>query len=166
MTEQEQRGIFQSWLDQYRGVIFKIVRAYTDEPMDRDDLFQDIAAQVWNSIPSFRNACKPTTWIYRVALNTAITWARKERKHADARQLGHHLLQEQDVHAGERLAWLYAEIRKLNEVDRSIILLLLDEFTYQEMADILGITASNVGVRINRIKKQLTARSKTHHHGL
>src|SRR5262245_3017920 len=110
--------------------------------MDQDDLFQEITIQVWRSIPSFRKASAVTTWIYRIALNTAIKWIRKERKHNRAETLDNvvPVLHENQVPQDERLAWLYEEIYKLDEIDRSIALLLLDDLSYKEMAAILGIT--------------------------
>lgn len=169
MTENEQQYIFQQWLSQHKALLFKVVRAYAVTAMDQDDLFQEITIQVWHSIPAFRQEAAVTTWLYRIALNTAIKWVRKERKQSTAESLdkAEHLLQENKAQIDERLAWLYEEIYKLDEIDRSIALLLLDDFSYKEMAAILGITESNVGVRINRIKKQLIARSKNiHHHGI
>src|SRR5690349_23866342 len=129
--------------------------------MDRDDLFQEITVQVWRSIPSFRHESGETTWIYRVALNTAIQWVKKERKHSEAGTLDRvYVLEEYEVGVDEQLDWLYKQIHQLNGIDRSITLLMLDNFSYKEMADILGITESNVGVKINRIKKRLIAQSK------
>jgi RNA polymerase sigma-70 factor (ECF subfamily) len=127
--------------------------------MDQEDLFQEIAIQVWRSIPTFRQESSVTTWIYRIALNTAIKWARKEIKHhTESLDALHPILQENKI--DDRLTWLYEEIYKLDEIDRSITLLLLDDFSYKEMASILGITESNVGVKINRIKKHLISQSK------
>lgn len=149
--------------------MFKIIRAYAFTVMDREDLFQEIVIQVWRSIPSFRHEAAVTTWIYRISLNTAINWIRKERKHSHTETLDTvpQVLKENNNHVDERLEWLYEEISKLNAIDRSIALLLLDNFSYQEMADILGITKSNVGVKINRIKKLLIAKSKIYdHHGI
>lgn len=169
MTEQEQKLIFEQWLGQHKGLIFKIVRAYAFTAMDQDDLFQEIIIQVWHSIPSFRQESSVTTWLYRIALNTAIKWTKKERKHSQAETLDNvqHILQECRVQIDERLAWLYEEIYKLDEIDRSIILLVLDGFSYKEVSAILGITESNVGVKINRIKKQLITRSKKYdYHGI
>jgi RNA polymerase sigma-70 factor (ECF subfamily) len=169
VTENEQQDIFEDWLKQYKGLLFKIVRAYAFTPMDQDDLFQEIAIQVWHSIPSFRQESAPPTWIYRIAINTAIKWVRKERKHDQTEAIDNiqSLLQENKVQIDERLAWLYEEIHQLNEIDRSIALLLLDGFSYKEMAAMLGITESNVGVKINRIKKQLITKSKKYdHHGI
>lgn len=163
MTESEQNHTFNLWLRQHKVQIFKIVRAYASTEMDQDDLFQEITIQVWHSIPAFREASSVNTWIYRIALNTAIKWVGKEHKHSERRESLDNvqvILQEAKVPPDERLTWLYEEIHKLDEIDRSLTLLLLDGFSYKEMATMLGITESNVGVKINRIKKQLIARSK------
>jgi RNA polymerase sigma-70 factor (ECF subfamily) len=169
VTENEQRHVFEEWLSQYKGLFFKIVRAYAFTPTDQDDLFQEIAMQVWYSVPAFRRESSASTWIYRISINTAIKWVQKERKHSMSEGIDEvqHVLQDNRMQADERLAWLYEEIHQLNEIDRSIALLLLDGFSYKEMAAILGITESNVGVKINRIKKQLIAKSKKYdYHGI
>jgi RNA polymerase sigma-70 factor (ECF subfamily) len=162
VTETEQQHIFETWLSQYKALIFKVVRAYAFTAMDRDDLFQEISFQVWRSVPAFRKESSAVTWIYRVALNTAMRWIRKERKHQQQGSIDHaeHLLQENTVARDERLTWLYEQIHQLEPVDRSLSLLMLDGFSYKEMANIIGITESNVGVKINRIKKQLIIKSK------
>jgi RNA polymerase sigma-70 factor, ECF subfamily len=162
VTENEQNRVFNEWLRGYKALIFKIVRAYTKDLMEGDDLFQEITIQLWRSVPKFRGESAVTTWIYRVALNIAIRWTGKEKKHRHSEDLNHrqHILEEKNSLTDERLAWLYEEIHKLTEIDRSIALLLLDNFSYKEMADILGITQSNVGVKINRIKKHLISKSK------
>jgi RNA polymerase sigma-70 factor, ECF subfamily len=169
VTDKEHEHIFEGWLKHYKGLIFKVVRAYAFTTMDQDDLFQEIIIQVWRSVPTFRQTSSVITWIYRISLNTAIKWVRKERKHSHVETLDHagHLLQESGLKIDERLTWLYEEIYKLDEIDRSITLLLLDNFSYKEMADILGISESNVGVKINRIKKYLISKSKKYdHHGI
>jgi len=162
VTEKEQLDILKEWLKLHKGIIFKVVRAYT--VADHDDLFQEIIIQVWHSIPTFRQEASVTTWLYRIALNTAIKWTKKEKKHARAETLDsvQHLLQENRIQMDERLTWLYGEIYKLDEIDRSITLLLLEGFSYKAMSAILGISESNVGVKINRIKKQLIVRSKNY----
>ncbi len=166
MTEKEQKEIFEEWLSQHKALIFKIVRVYAFTVMDQDDLFQEIIIQVWHSIPAFRNESSVTTWLYRISLNTAIKWTKKERKHYQSGTIEgvNHILEESRIRADERLTWLYEEIYKLDEIDRSVTLLLLDGFSYKEMASILGITESNVGVKINRIKKQLITKSKKYDH--
>lgn len=166
MTENEQKQIFEGWLNQHKALIFKIVRAYAFTVMDQDDLFQEIIIQTWHSIPAFRNESSVTTWLYRISFNTAIKWTKKERKHYQSETIDgvKHILEESRIRTDERLTWLYEEIYKLDEIDRSVTLLLLDGFSYKEMASILGITESNVGVKINRIKKQLITKSKKYDH--
>jgi RNA polymerase sigma-70 factor (ECF subfamily) len=168
VTEKQQSDILQDWLDQYKGLIFKIVKSYADTALDQEDLFQDVVIQVWRSIPSFRNESAASTWIYRVALNTAMTWFRRERKRDQAEiELAQHVLNEVTAPVDDRLEWLYKEIHQLDKIDRSIALLLLDDLSYKEIATILGITESNVAVKIHRIKKQLITKSKNNDlHGI
>ena len=169
MTENQQKEILQNWLNKYKGLIFKIVRAYAFTTMNKDDLFQEIIIQVWRSIPMFRQESSVTTWLYRISLNTAIRWTQKENKHnhEETTENLQYIIHDNKVPTDERLDWLYEEIRQLNEIDRSLTLLLLDGFSYKEMATILGITESNVGVKINRIKKQLIVKSKKYdYHGI
>ena len=162
MTKNEQKQIFEGWLDQYKALVFKVVKAYALSPMDQNDLFQEITIQLWHSIPTFRQESSVSTWIYRIALNTAIKWVRREQKHSLAEPLENveFVLNDSGVKVDERLEWLYEEIHQLDEIDRSLILLLLDGFSYKEMSGILGVTESNVGVKINRIKKHLITKSK------
>jgi RNA polymerase sigma-70 factor (ECF subfamily) len=170
MTEREQHHIFESWLTEHKALLFKVVRAYADGEKNSDDLFQEIAIQVWRSVPNFREESAVTTWLYRVALNTAIKWTRDEQKHREGRQSFEnmeHLLQQNRTAVDERIEWIYTEIGKLDKIDRSLCLLLLDGFSYREMSDILGISESNVGVKIHRIKKHLIEKSEEYdHHGI
>jgi RNA polymerase sigma-70 factor, ECF subfamily len=169
VTEIEQKQIFENWLSQHKALVFKVVRAYASTAMDVDDLFQEITIQVWRSVPAFRQESSATTWMYRIALNTAMKWVRSERKHSRNEAIDDvpQVLLETSGQTDERLTWLYEEIYKLDEVDRSIALLMLDGFGYKEMAEILGITESNVGVKINRIKKHLITKSKKYDgHGI
>ncbi len=141
----------------HKAILFKVSRAYGSSPADRDDLFQEIALQVWHSIPAFRGDAAIGTWIYRIALNTAMTWLRDQKKHGRGRQeleaLDTLLVAAPD--ADPRLEWIYQRIAELDEVNRSLALLLLDGYSYKEMSSILGLTESNVGVKINRIKSAL-----------
>jgi len=162
MDESKQKRIFNEWLNKHKGLFFKVVRAYAFNPHDQDDLFQEISVQVWHSIPNFRGDSGVATWIYRVALYSAIAWTRREKKHRDGKQPlteAEHALIETAKFKDSRLEWLYEQIAQLNEIDRSLTLLLLDGFSYKEMAAILGISESNVGVKINRIKKYLIQKS-------
>jgi len=164
MEHKQQKQIFEIWLNKHKGLFFKFVRAYAFTVNNQDDLFQEIALQVWRSIPNFRGESTETTWIYRVAMNTSIAWTKKERKHSDGKQpleQIEYLLKETDFH-DSRLDWLYAQIGRFNEIDKALTLLLLDGFSYKEMSKMLGISESNVGVKINRIKKRLIEKSKNY----
>ncbi|MFK7804048.1 MAG: RNA polymerase sigma factor [Anaerolineae bacterium] len=161
MDESEQKQIFSAWLDQHKGIFFKIVRAYAFNLHDQDDLFQEISLQVWKSIPDFRGDSKPSTWIYRVALFTASTWVRQEKKRPSDQPLAdveHTLTMADSGVQDSRLDWLYEQIGQLDPIDRSICLLMLDGFSYKEIASLVGISDSNVGVKIHRIKQTLSAR--------
>jgi len=159
MPKTKRNQVFEEWMDTHKAILFKVARAYGATHADREDLFQQIALQVWNSVEAFRGEAKVTTWIYQVALNTALAWNRKERKHGWGRQ-------ELDATTGlliapaerdPRLEWIYERIAELDVVSRSLALLLLDGFSYRDMSRILGLSESNVGVKINRIKATLTA---------
>ncbi len=163
MEEREQKRIFEEWLARHKGVLFKVVHAYGFTPHDRDDLFQEITAQVWNSVPRFRGESNVTTWLYRVALNSALAWSRKERRHRDrteSLETNEPALRETARAKDPRLGWLYEQIARLDHVDRSLTLLMLDGLSYREMADTLGISESHVGVKINRIKNHLKSLTK------
>lgn len=169
MTEQEQKDIFEQWLLQYQALLFKVVRAYATQKVDQEDLFQEVCLQVWRSVPGFKGNSAVTTWLYRIALHTAITWKRKISRQEELSILYEREmpLHESSSQKDAQLEWLFAEITRLDKIDRSIALLLLDGFSYKEMAEIMGISESNVGVKIYRIKKQLTKRAQKHHaHGL
>jgi len=158
----EQKSVFDYWLSAHKGVLFKVVRAYAYTRHDQEDLFQEIATQVWISVPGFEGNSAPSTWIYRVALNTAISWSRKELRHRDKTNPldgAESALELSNSAIDPRLEWLYEQIAQLTEIDRSLALLLLDGFSYQEMADALGISESNVGVRVHRIKAHLMKES-------
>ena len=170
MTPRRRQEIFDAWLAQHRGLLFKVVRAHALTPHDRDDLFQEIAAQIWYSIPNFRGASAVTTWLYRIALHCAMAWSRKEKRHrTDRHAAGEHVpaLIETTGNRDRRLDWLYEQIARLDPVDRALTLLLLDGFSHREMAATLGLSESNVGVKIHRIKNHLVKKSREDlQHGL
>ena len=166
MDTHEQRQILDDWLERHQGLLFKVIRAYAFTPPDREDLFQEIASQVWNSIPRYRSESAVTTWLYRVALFTALRWSKKERRHRDDVQsldgLEHTLI-EPARPSDPRLDWLYEQIAQFDEVDRSLTLMMLDGFSYREIAETLGLSESNVGVKLTRIRKHLTEKSNDLH---
>ena len=159
----QQKEIFDTWLSKHKGLLFKVVRAYAFTAEDQEDLFQEIAIQLWRSIPAFGKRSSETTWIFKVALNTALNWTRKESKHQRGREslpTSELILQPSDHAFDERLVWLYEQIALMNELDRSLCLLMLDGFSYKEMSQMLGLSENNIGVKLHRIKKQLTAQAK------
>jgi RNA polymerase sigma-70 factor (ECF subfamily) len=163
MPASKQETLFEQWIEEHKGVILRVVRANAAAPEDQDDLFQEIAFQVWLSIPSFQERAKVSTWIYKIALNTTVVWHRGQKKHRHMRE-PLYLVKEKScssedpsnsMECQEQLEWLYEEIRKLPTVDRSLALLYLDDFSYREIADVLGISTNNVGVKLNRLRKRL-----------
>jgi RNA polymerase sigma-70 factor (ECF subfamily) len=158
VLDRERDRIFGEWLSGHKGILFKVVHAYAFEHADRQDLFQEIVIQIWRSVDAFRSESSVPTWMYRVALNTAIAWTRKEDRHQRGKQplaVVEGLLTTASAAPDPRVEWLYRQIAQLKDVDRSVALLLLDGFSYKEIAAIVGITESNVGVKINRIKSAL-----------
>ncbi|RYU77648.1 RNA polymerase sigma factor [Hymenobacter persicinus] len=144
-------------LDNHRGLIQKVCNMYCNATQDREDLFQDIVLQLWRSYPTIRGGSKVTTWMYRVALNTAITRLRKETKGERFAELGPEAFQVPAVEGGssEEMAAMYRAIRRLSQVDQALTLLYLEDCSYREMAEVLGISEANVGFKLNRIKAQL-----------
>lgn len=158
MDQGEQSRVFDQWISDHQGLLFKIVRAYAFNIHDREDLLQEISIQVWNSIPSFKGDCSVTTWLYRIGLYSAIAWSKRERKHRKAAgQLDRSVIRARDEASDPRLDWLYDQIAKLDEVDRSLALMWLDGTSYQEMAAATGMTQSNVGVKISRMKNHFAS---------
>ncbi len=170
MLDTERDRIFSEWLAGHKGILFKVVHAYAFEHADRQDLFQEIVIQVWRSVEAFRGESSVPTWMYRVPLNTAIAWTRKEDRHQRGKQplaVVEGLLTAPSASPDPRVEWLYRQIAQLEDVDRSVALLLLDGFTYREIAAIAGISESNVGVKINRIKSTLAGkRAEDGHSGI
>ena len=158
MLKAQRSQIFAEWMEAHEAILFKVARAYGATHADREDLFQEIGLQVWNSVPAFRGDATISTWIYRVALNTALAWRRKERKHGQGRQdlEAAGLLTSADSR-DPRLEWIYQRIAELDPVSRSLALLMLDGFSYRDMSQILGLSESNVGVKISRIKAAMAA---------
>lgn len=159
MNSAEQRQILNSWLERHRGLIFKVVRAYTRNHQDSEDLFQEIALQLWQSIPGYRRDCAETTWIYRVAFFVAVRWSRREirrRDRAEEEPVSVGVLSPGRAPEDPRVAWLYEQIARLREADRSLILLQLEGHSYCEIGEILGLNENAVGVRLTRLKANLT----------
>jgi len=147
---------FLKLVDEHQAIIFKISRMYRDTLEDQEDLFQEIVFQLWKSFPTFRNESKVSTWMYRIALNTAIAFFRKPRLPivADAQPSEYRVQIEYDDSL-EQEERMYSALRQLNSAEKAIIALYLDDYSYSEIAILIGISENNVGVRINRIKSKL-----------
>ncbi len=148
---------FTNLIKENEGIIFKISRVYCDTRENQKDLYQDIVFQLWKGFDRFRGDAKASTWMYRVALNTAFTFLRKEKRKGTAVEINNlHLKYEpDDPILEERLAEMYAQIRQLSDVNKGIILLLLEGKKYEEIASITGFSRSKVATRISRIKEKL-----------
>ncbi len=153
---------FKSIIDQYHPLLYKIGRSYTDEVSDFEDLYQEMLIQIWQSLKNFRQQSKLSTWIYKVALNTALTYRKKQRRKLP--QVSTELIKELDQPTAStedtldqeaEINLLYESIKALKKDDRALILLHLEGKQYHEIAEIMGITTSNVGVKLLRIKKKL-----------
>ncbi|WP_414655834.1 RNA polymerase sigma factor [Frateuria sp.] len=160
MTDRHSRHLFESLLREHRGIVFKVASIYARGGEDRNDLAQEIATQLWRSFGAYDAArAKFSTWMYRVALNVAISYARRSAGNPqlepfDACHL--ELPGEADVaQPDERLAALYAFIGQLDALNRALILLYLEERSYAEIAEVLGISETNVATKIGRIKQKL-----------
>ena len=142
-----------------QGIIHKVCNIYCDDQDDRDDLFQEIVAQLWKSFSSFREESKFTTWMYRVALNTAITAFKKTKRRPDQNRLTYENFQVKDenydTETEEQIKNLHRAVAQLTGVEKSIVLLFLENKKYEEIAEITGITQNYVRVKMNRIKKKL-----------
>jgi len=149
---------FVGWIQENEAIIFKITTIYTNNGENQKDLYQEIVYQLWKSFDSFQNRSKVSTWIYRVALNTAITRKKKEKRSASTLPIEQivldHTNMEQDVEQ-ERLQIMYAHIRQLNELEKGIILLFLEGKSHEEIANIIGLSKTNIGTKISRIKQKL-----------
>ncbi len=144
-------------LREYKNLIYKICHSYCPNPADHKDLEQEIIVQLWTSMKRYNGSVKMSTWIYRIALNTAISHYRNEQKrnHIPAENFMSLQAAEYDPETDEHIKQLYLFIEQLNYLDKALMLLYLEETKQKEIAEILGITESNVSTKINRIKQQL-----------
>ena len=144
-------------INEHQGLIHKVCIMYENDPEVRNDLFQEIVLQLWRSFPSFRGEAKITTWMYRIALNPAISGFRKGTRKIKTEDLKdvHFNISETGDNAEENLQRLQLAIRQLSEIDRAMIMMALEEVPYEEIAETIGISQNNVRVRMNRIREKL-----------
>ena len=150
---------FSDLIKDNQGLIIKISRMYTHSQEDEKDLFQEIVLQLWRSYGSFKGNSKITTWMYRIALNTAITLFRKKSRSikTDELQDFHYTkeTEEDDSEQAQQISTLYSIIKMLPDTERAIVMMYLDDLPYKEIAANLGITEGNARVKMNRLKKTL-----------
>ena len=155
----ERHQLYLDILEKHKGIVFKVARSYCSNEFDREDLVQEILAQIWRSLDTYTDAFKVTTWMYRVALNVAISVYRKDKsaayKHTEIedRLLTYDMVQESENE--QNLSALYAFINELNDIDKAVLLMYLEGENQAEIAANLNITISNVSTKISRIKQKL-----------
>ena len=149
-----------------QGLIIKVSRLYTNTLEDEEDLFQEIVLQLWKSYDTFKGDSKISTWMYRVALNTAITLFRKKSRspQTDELQDFHYkdYLEDDDAEKRQKISLLYKVIKMLPNVERAIVMMYLDDVPYRDIAENLGITEVNARVKMNRLKKTLKELMEKH----
>ncbi|HIJ66875.1 MAG TPA: RNA polymerase sigma factor [Planctomycetes bacterium] len=162
--DDEFEQIFKRWFDEHKRLLFRIVRIYASSLDEQDDLFQEILLHLWKSVPNFKGLAKETTWIYRVALNTALLWRRSRRRRR--KRFRKSIINFEDIPASpadsssaqenhKLFDQLYKAIRQLPVIDSCVVLMHLEGLGYEDMTKVLGISKNHVGVRLNRAKKAL-----------
>lgn len=160
MTATDRDSQFRELLERHRGIVFKVANSYARSTQDREDLAQEIAAQLWRAFPKYDGARTFSTWMYRVALNVAISHLRERSRYEDHHETldaAIHDVATNDAESDEdaRVRELYRCIARLNPLDRALLILYLDERSQREIAEILGISESNVATKIGRLKARL-----------
>jgi len=163
VLEADHKAIFTKWLEEHSSSVLKVARAYTLTSDECQDLTQEILLQAWRSMAKFEGKASPATWFYRVALHTAMNWHRKDRPRRLHQEplLEVQTLAVESANSSERIEHrelveqLYQAIYQLPKTDVALVLLYLDDMSYREMASVLGISESNVGVKLSRAKKAL-----------
>ena len=162
MDKQEQQHFFEGIIEQHKGILFKVARAYCQDEEDRQDLIQEMMIQIWQSIDKYNEQYKISTWLYRISLNVAISFYRKSSTRAKKyTELNEQMVETtlDDKSENERqLKLLEQFISELKEIDKALMILYLEDKSHTEIAEILGISVSNVGTKIGRIKYQLKTR--------
>jgi RNA polymerase sigma-70 factor (ECF subfamily) len=151
-------AVFTDLIREHQSLLYKVTSIYADNKEDQEDLFQEIVYQLWKYFDSFRNDSKITTWMYRVAMNTSITFIKKKNRRPDSVPIADVFVKQSDSNDDtyeERLRLLYQHLKYLNTLEKGLIFLLLEGKSYKEIAQITGLNDSNVGTKISRIKKKL-----------
>jgi RNA polymerase sigma factor (sigma-70 family) len=156
LKEKEQE--FLNRIESHKGILYKVSKMYMDNSDDQQDLFQEIICQLWKSYDSFRNESQFSTWMYRVAVNTAIVFLKKEKRKIDKYEIASENIKddEGDSHIKEsQLDHFYKAVQKLEKIDKAIIFYQLEGFSHKEIGENLGISEGNARVKLNRAKEKL-----------
>lgn len=157
MTNESNHQRFDRWLIEHRGLMLKVAFSFSSDRSDQEDLLQEIAVALWKSLNQFRSESKESTWVYKVALFTATAWSRSElrrKKNTEVLQ-AKNIIHEQVLSEDPRQEWLLETVREFPLLDRTLILSCLEGYTQAEIAEMTGISTTNVGVRLHRLKKRL-----------
>ncbi|MDT0539706.1 sigma-70 family RNA polymerase sigma factor [Croceitalea sp. P059] len=157
----QKEKVFIELIKEYEGLIFKASTIYTNNKQDQKDLFQEIVYQLWKSFDSFKNQAKISTWMYRVAMNTAITQLKRSKKSPTSESFEKVVFEQMETYDAafeENLKKVYEQINQLNTLEKGLMLLLLEGKSYQEISEVSGLSITNVGTRINRIKSKLKSK--------
>jgi RNA polymerase sigma-70 factor, ECF subfamily len=173
LLDEDRKSLFMNWLGEHGSSVMKLARAYTLTSEECQDLAQEILLRAWRSLPNFEGKASAATWFYRVALQTAMNWQRNDKPRRTRQQplLEMQVLATDGGNSAEQaqqretVEQLYQAIHQLPKTDAALVLLYLDEVSYREMAEVLGISESNVGVKLNRAKKALSALMNGRPHG-
>jgi len=162
MDKQKRQDFFQEIIEQHKGILFKVARAYCPNEDDRQDLIQEMMIQIWQSVHKYNNQFKISTWLYRISLNIAISFYRKNSIRVNKyKMLNEHTAQipvEDKMEVENQLNLLEQFISELKEIDKALMILYLEDKSHAEIAEILGMSVSNVGTKTGRIKDKLKTR--------
>lgn len=147
--------LFNEILTQNKDTLYRICRSYADTSTDTEDIFQEVCVQIWKSLPGFEQRSSVRTWAYRICLNVCMRWKYKLGKEKQRRRRLSENYPPADAAGNEQINALYACIKKLNEADRGIMVLYLEDLSYKEIAGLIGITENHVAVKIKRIRAKL-----------
>lgn len=158
MSEELEHSFIEQ-LEKHQNIVHKVCRLYTNNQDAHNDLFQEITIQLWKAYPKFRGDAKFSTWMYRVGLNTAITLYRKKKRTIDTQQFDNIEFkiksEEYDDTEEQQLKLLYSAVHQLNDIEKALVFLYLEDKNYREISETMGISEVNARVKMNRVKNKL-----------